>query len=164
MSGRDIFCDRELEKVGKMDNNPLAEVYRKFRIRYYRDVFHRINSRELTLSATEVYCVEIIAALGRPTINEFASFIDISSPNATYKVNTLIRKGYVEKVQSDSDKREYNLMVTDKYYKYYNISKKYMDIIEDRLENTLTREEFETFNNILVKISDELMPEAMTPD
>ena len=72
-----------------MSKNALAEVYSKFRVHYYRDVFKRINNRELSLTTTEAYCVEIIGSLGEPTINEFANFVGISSPNATYKVNSL---------------------------------------------------------------------------
>lgn len=144
-------------------SNPLSEVYGKFRLHYYRDVFNRIQARELSLSAVEVYCTEIIRALNKPTINEFANFINISSPNATYKVNSLIQKGYVTKIQSESDKREYYLDVTDKFYKYWNLSEKYLDIVEDRLEDCLTKEEFDTFNNILKKISNELMPEVGIP-
>ena len=143
--------------------NPLSEVYGKFRVHYYRDVFHRIQSRELSLSTVEVYCVEIIKTLNKPTINEFANFIGISSPNATYKVNSLIQKGYVVKVQSETDKREYYLDVTDKFYKYWNLSEKYLDIVEERLEKNLTQEEFETFNRILNKISHEMMPEVGIP-
>ena len=144
-------------------SNPLSEVYGKFRLHYYRDVFNRIQARELSLSAVEVYCTEIIRALNKPTINEFANFIGISSPNATYKVNSLIQKGYVTKVQSESDKREYYLDVTDKFYKYWNLSEKYLDIVEGRLQDSLSPEEFETFNRILNKISDEMMPEVGLP-
>lgn len=139
--------------------NPLSEVYSKFRLHYYRDVFARIKSRELSLTTTEAYCVEIIGGLGNPTINEFANFIGISSPNATYKVNSLIKKGYVKKVQSKTDKREYHLAVTDRYYKYWNINEKYLDLVEKRLESVLTENEFSAFNQILCKISKELMPE-----
>ena len=145
-------------------SNPLSEVYGKFRVHYYRDVFNRIQARELSLSAVEVYCVEIIKALNKPTINEFANFINISSPNATYKVNSLIQKGYVVKVQSETDKREYYLDVTEKFYKYWNLSEKYLDIDEKRLEENLTAEEFETFNSILKKISNEMMPEVGLPE
>ena len=106
--------------------NPLHEVYSKFRVYYYRDVFRRIQSRELSLTTTEAYCIEVIGALGTPTINEFADFIDISAPNATYKVSSLIKKGYLKKVQSGTDKREFILQVTDKYYKYWNINQKYL--------------------------------------
>ena len=130
---------------------------------YYRDVFKRINNRELSLTTTEAYCVEIIGNLGTPTINEFASFVGISSPNATYKVNSLIKKGYLTKEQSGEDKREVILKVTDKYYKYWNINQKYMDIVEDRLEQSLSPEEFQLFNRIMKKISDEMMPEVAIP-
>ncbi|MCR5226412.1 MAG: MarR family winged helix-turn-helix transcriptional regulator [Eubacterium sp.] len=143
----------------RLERNPLSAVYSKFRIHYYRDVFRRINSRELSLTTTEVYCVEIIHSLGKPTIQEFANFIGISSPNATYKVNSLIKKGYVEKVQSDTDKREFYLDVTDKFYRYYNINEKYLDIVEERLKKDLSKEEFEMFNNTLKKIYKDMMPE-----
>jgi Transcriptional regulators len=152
-----------LSSAERLERNPLSAVYSKFRIHYYRDVFRRINSRELSLTTTEVYCVEIIHSLGKPTIQEFANFIGISSPNATYKVNSLIKKGYVEKVQSDMDKREFYLDVTDKFYRYYNINEKYLDIVEERLKKELSKEEFEMFNNTLKKIYKDMMPE-MDPD
>ena len=142
-----------------LEKNPLSAVYSKFRIHYYRDVFHRINSRELSLTTTEVYCVEIIHSLNKPTIQEFANFIGISSPNATYKVNSLIKKGYVEKVQSDTDKREFYLDVTEKFYRYYNINEKYLDIVEERLKKELSEEEFKMFNDTLKKIYHDMMPE-----
>lgn len=63
--------------------------------------------------------------MGKPTINEFASFVQISPPNAAYKVNSLIKKGYLKKVQSENDRREYFLVVTQKYKDYYNISYSY---------------------------------------
>ena len=114
----------------------------------------------MSLTTTEVYCVEIIHNLGNPTIQEFSNFIGISSPNATYKVNSLIKKGYVKKVQSDKDKREFYLDVTEKYYRYYNINEKYLDIVENRLKDNLSPEEFEIFNNTLKKIYNEMMPEV----
>ncbi|MBR3042188.1 MAG: MarR family transcriptional regulator [Eubacterium sp.] len=144
----------------RLERNPLSALYSKFRVHYYRDVFKRINSRELSLTTTEVYCVEIIHNLGKPTIQEFANFIGISSPNATYKVNSLIKKGYVQKVQSDKDKREFYLDVTERYYRYYNINEKYLDIVENRLKANLSPEEFEMFNNTLKKIYNEMMPEV----
>ena len=146
-----------------MSQNPLHEVYSKFRVYYYRDVFRRIQSRELSLTTTEAYCIEVIGALGSPTINEFADFIGISPPNATYKVNSMIKKGYLTKVQSGTDKREFHLEVTDKYYKYWNINRKYMDIVEQRLEQTLSPEEFELVNRIMRRVSTELMPEVPIP-
>lgn len=144
----------------RLEKNPLSAVYSKFRVHYYRDVFRRIQSRELSLTTTEVYCAEIIHSLGKPTIQEFANYIGISSPNATYKVNSLIKKGYAKKVQSSTDKREFHVEVTEKFFKYYNINEKYLDIVEKRIQNALSEEEYKTFNGILRKIYLELMPEV----
>ena len=75
-------------------------VYTKFKLHFYKAVFSRFQDREASLTAVETFCMEIIMALGRPTINEFARFVNISPPNAAYKVNSLIQKGYVRKEQS----------------------------------------------------------------
>ena len=143
-----------------MIEESFSEVYKKFKIRYYQNVFAQAPNRELSLTTIEAFCAEIIGALNNPTINEFASFINISSPNATYRVNSLIQKGYVEKVQSETDKREYHLRVTDKYYKYYNISQAYVDTVLKRGKERCSREDIDAFDRVLTIMKDELMPEV----
>lgn len=137
-----------------------SEVYKKFKIRYYQNVFAQAPDRELSLTTIEAFCAEIIGALDNPTINEFANFINVSAPNATYRVNSLIQKGYIEKVQSETDKREYHLRVTDKYYKYYNISKSYVDTVLERVKATCSKEDVEACDRVLSKMNEELMPEV----
>ena len=146
-----------------LEQNPLSAVYSKFRALYYRDVLYRVKFRELSLTTSEVYCVDIIHNLDKPTIQEFSNYVGISSPNATYKVNSLIKKGYVKKVQSETDKREFYLDVTDKYYRYYNIHQKYLDIVEERMSEPLSDEEFRIFNDTLNKIYTDILPE-LSPD
>lgn len=143
-----------------MVDEAFSDVFKKFKLRYYQNVFAQAPNRELSLTTMEAFCTEIIGALGTPTINEFATFLNISSSNATYKVNSLIQKGYIEKIQSETDKREYHLKVTDKYYKYYNLSQSYVDEVLERLQKSCTPEEMEVFNRILCKMRDELMPEV----
>ena len=77
-----------------------SKVYTKFKLHFYRAVFGRFQAREATLTTVETFCMETIAALGEPTANEFSSFVGISPPNAAYKINNLVQKGYVEKRQS----------------------------------------------------------------
>ena len=103
-----------------------SEVYMKFKLHFYKSLFEKIQNRETSLTTVETFCIEIIYAMNNPTVSEFAQFIQISSPNAAYKVNSLIKKGYLRKVQSESDKREYHLEVTEKYLNYYNISSSYV--------------------------------------
>ena len=137
-----------------------AEVYTKFKLHFYQAVFSRFQSREASLTAVETFCMEIILALKEPTINEFASFVQISSPNAAYKVNSLIQKGYVEKVQSPHDRREYYLRPTKKYMEYYNISSAYLQKVMNRIKERFTREETELLDRMLHIVGDELMPEV----
>ena len=141
---------------------PFSEVYKRFKVLYYKDVFKRLKSSKIPLSTEELYCLEIIEALEEPTINEFAGFVGISSPNATYKINALIQKGYVEKIQSSTDKREYMLRITDKYYKDLSVSEKYFDIVEEKLKASFTEEEYEEFNRLFRKISVEVLPMKKT--
>ena len=116
------------------------QVYTKFKLHFYQEIFQRFQNREASLTTVEVFCTETIQALGRPTVNEFASFMKISPPNAAYKVNSLVKKGYVRRVQSQEDRREFHLEVTQKYFDYYNISTGYIERVMERLTRRFSRE------------------------
>ena len=104
--------------------------------------------------------LETIQALGSPTVNEFASFMKISPPNAAYKINSLIRKGYIQKIQSEHDKREYHLQVTQKYKDYYNISNDYVHMVTERIRERFSPEECAKLEEMLAIVDQELMPEV----
>lgn len=135
-------------------------IYTKFKLHFYQAVFSRFQTREASLTAVETFCMEIIRALDEPTVNEFASFANISSPNAAYKVNSLIRKGYVEKVQSPSDRREYHLRPTQKFHDYYNLSSAYIQEVMNRVRERFTPEEVAQMDRVLSIVGQELMPEV----
>ena len=139
------------------------QVYTKFKVHFYQEIFQRFQNREASLTAVETFCMEIISALGRPTVNEFATFMRISPPNAAYKVNSLVKKGYINKIQSQDDRREYHLEVTQKYIDYYNISNNYMREVMDRIAARFSTEECLRLEKMLNIVSDELMPEVQIP-
>ena len=147
-----------------MLDRTFSEVYTKFKLHFYRAVFGRFQKREASLTTVETFCMEIIMALGKPTINEFSNFVQISPPNAAYKVNSLIQKGYVRKEQSEDDKREYHLVVTQKYIDYYNISYSYLGTVMDRIKERFPEEDVEKLEEMLEIISHELMPEIELPE
>lgn len=147
-----------------MLRNAFNTVYTKFKLHFYKEIFDRFQTREASLTTVETFCMETILALGRPTVNEFATFMNISSPNAAYKVNSLIKKGYINKVQSMEDRREYHLEVTQKYIDYYNISSRYTDLVMERICKRFTPEECEKLTEMLDIVSHELMPEVNIPD
>ena len=138
-------------------------VYTKFKLHFYQEVFSRFQNREASLTTVETFAMETILALGAPTINEFASFMRISSPNAAYKINSLIRKGYIEKIKSEHDKREYHLRPTQKYMHYYDISNDYVRTVMERIRKRFSPADCAKIEEMLTVIDRELMPEIRLP-
>lgn len=140
------------------------EVYTKFKLHFYQEIFLRFQDREASLTTVETFCMESIMALDSPTVNEFATFMRISPPNAAYKVNSLVKKGYVKKIQSPSDRREYHLEVTQKYIDYYNISASYTTLVMERITKRFPPEDCAKLEEMLAIVSRELMPEVTLPE
>ena len=143
-----------------MLDQSFSEVYTKFKLQFYKKIFGNLETRDPSLTVMEIFCVEVIYALHNPTINEFATFTHISGPNATYKVNSLVRKGYVRKIQSQLDKREYFLQITDKYMTDYGITYDYIRVVVERMKANFTEEEIIMLERMLMTMNNELMPEA----
>lgn len=135
------------------------EVYTKFKLHFYQKVFQRSDAAEAPLTTVEAICMEGIMALGEPTIAEFSRMMQISTPNAAYKINSLVQKGYVEKIQSETDKREYHLRPTQKYIEYFSISYAYLQTVVDRAKERFSEEDIDKLDEMLTIISRELMPE-----
>ena len=118
------------------------DVYTKFKLHFYQNVFQRFATREATL-----------------TIAEFSRMMRISTPNAAYKIGSLVKKGYVEKIQSTTDRREYYLRPTQKYIDYYSISYSYLHTVIERVRQRFPAEDCDKMEQMLSVISTELMPE-----
>lgn len=140
------------------------EVYSKFKLHFYQEILTSFQSREASLTTIETFCMESIQALKGPTINEFASFLHISPSNAAYKVNSLVKKGYVNRVQSPEDRREFHLEVTQKYIDYYNISSAYVRKVTERMERRFSPQDCAKLTELLGIINRELMPEVVLPE
>ncbi|MBQ3703754.1 MAG: winged helix DNA-binding protein [Oscillospiraceae bacterium] len=137
-----------------------SEVYDKFKLQFYRRVFELVRERDGSLSAMEAFSLEVINMLGEPTVSQFADFLNISQSNATYKVNNLIKKGYLARENSTIDRREYHLILTEKYYTYMNIYANYELTVMRRVMERFPEEDVACFDRILQVMSNELMPEC----
>ena len=136
------------------------EVYNKFRIQFFRKIFEQVRERDSSLSAMEALSLDVIRALDEPTVGQFADFLNISQSNATYKVNSLIKKGYLERHNSESDRREYHLVLTDKYHRYAEFKSSYEVTVVQRMKDRFTDEDIAKFSEMLTVMSNELMPEC----
>ena len=136
------------------------EVYEKFKVQFYKKIFEKVKERDGSLSAMEGFSLEIIRALNEPTVGQFADFLNISQSNATYKVNSLIKKGYLVRQNSTTDRREYHLVLSDKYYSYAELMTSYEQMVVNRMRERFGEEDAKKFDELLTIISDELMPEC----
>ena len=143
-----------------MMESSFIEVYDKFKLEFFRRIFELVREREGSLSAMEAFSIEVIHALHEPAVGQFAEFLNISQSNATYKVNNLIKKGYLIRQNSETDRREYHLILSDKYYGYTDIMRSYVDTVVGRIRKSFTPEEAKQFGDMLDRISNEMMPET----
>jgi DNA-binding MarR family transcriptional regulator len=70
------------------------------------------NLKELTVS--QMHYLEIISQLTNPNVTELATEMQLSKPTVTVALDKLIQKGFVDKVQSDEDRRSSHLHLTKK--------------------------------------------------
>lgn len=131
----------------------ITRCYARFRLITYQGMFRLLRERDSSLSAAEAFAVDVIYLLQEPTIKEFADCLGISQPNATYKVNHLIQKGYVQKTPSQEDRREAHLHVTEKYMRYWEESNQTLNRALETLQKRFSPEEVETFTRILQELS-----------
>ena len=137
-----------------------SKVYDKFKLQFYRKVFELVRERDGSLSAMEAFSLEVIQMLGTPTVGQFADFLNMSQSNATYKVNNLIKKGYIERQNSQLDRREYHLVLSEKYYRYIGLLSSYENTVTERMVSRFSPEDIAKFDDMLRIVSDELMPEC----
>ncbi|MDD3172424.1 MAG: MarR family transcriptional regulator [Herbinix sp.] len=133
------------------------KLYFKFRDNYCKNLFSSNNDEKDCLSPTEAYCVETIFLLNRPTVHQFANYVNISQPNATYRISNLIEKGYIRKVLSTEDRREYFLDVTDKFSKNYGINSPFNVNLINGIRSEFTKEEISLLEKMLKKIVNEVL-------
>ncbi len=118
------------------------------RLESYKKMFHTLREKTGSLSATEAFSADVIHLLGRPTLGQFAATLGISQPNATYKVNSLVAKGYLVKVPG-KDRREVCLQTAGKFNAYYDDNEQALRDAVDSLGTQFSPEELATANRVM---------------
>lgn len=127
-------------------------VYNIFKKNFYASMC--ANSKELTMQ--EAFSLDIIYMLDHPTILEYAKYMGISQPNATYKINQMIDKGYLIKEVCQEDKRAYRLKVTQKFLDCYRDNDRYIKKSLDDIENMFSLEEVQLLEKMLTTIQEHM--------
>jgi len=127
----------------------ILRLYRRLRLDGYRKLFGAVQERDGSLSAIEAFSADLINLLDRPTLSQFADYVGISQPNATYKVNSLVMKGYVEKVVSESDRREVRLKTVEKFARYFDEDRPQIQVAAETVCAQFSRAEIAAAQRVL---------------
>jgi len=143
-----------------MFEDSFATVYNKCKLMLYDKALDDSGKGKDALTVQEVISMEIITALGEPTINEFLSFAHLSASNAAYRIRQLEKRGYVVREQDAKDRREYHLKATDKYAKEYGAITDYVRLVGSRVRERFPAEDVAKLDEMLTVMGEDLMPEV----
>lgn len=140
------------EKLGLI-NKMLVEVY---------DDVNRIEEYSIKkgafsdLSITEIHTIEAVGLYGSKTMSEIATELEITMGTLTIAVDKLIKKGYLERNRSDSDRRIVNITLTKRGKLAYRIHEKFhLDMVQAVIMD-FSQEEEEILLNALGKLNKHL--------
>ena len=91
--------------------------------------------------------------LGNPNITELASEMQITKPTVTVGIDKLIERDYVYKVQSDDDRRNSHLHLTDKGRQINDMHIYAHERFSELIKETLEPHEIDTLVQILEKLT-----------
>ena len=118
-----------------------------------------MGRRESKLTISEVFSLYLIDMMDGPTLKDYAESMGISQPNATYKINMLVEKGFVEKELSLTDRREMHLYTTRKTRKLLKDGEKNPEDLERLLKLKFTEDQLdiarEVFDAVLTYMEQE---------
>lgn len=113
------------------------------------DNYRTIRNSEFgdDLAYADILQICMIEAKGKLTIGELGEMMNLSKPAITQKVNDLVRRGIVEKIQSDTDKRFTYLQLTKRFHDNCTDSK--VLNLRNEIEKGFTSDEQIVFYKIL---------------
>lgn len=108
------------------------------------------------LAYSDILQICMINSREHLTIGELGKLMNLSKPAITQKVNDLVQRGIVEKIQSPTDKRYTYLALTSQFYENCVNSK--VLSLNTTLKESFSQEEQEIFRKMLNHLTDYLNP------
>ena len=103
-------------------------------------------------TARQIKYIDTINMLGNPNLGEIAKALKLSKPSVTAIVNKLASKGYVDKFQSDEDRRSFHVHLSAKGKNLVKMHDETHNKIVDMLQDNLGDRDLENLVTILNKV------------
>ncbi len=133
----------------------LDSLYDKY-VALCREQTSKCSAKVPELDVNDCAYLENIYWLGEPTYSEFAKDSNISKPAATQIIKRFIDKGYVEKLQSQEDKRVYHIRLREMYRQYFEEVAKAEEKLFEQIVSILSKSEVSALSNLLGKIDENM--------
>ena len=122
------------------DINALEE--RAIRTEEYRDV-----------TANDMHVMEAIGPDGTKNMSSVARELEVTTGTLTISVNSLVKKGYVNRTRSEEDRRVVLISLSEKGQKAYVHHRKFHEEMIDAVLKDLTEEEQGALEKALSKLT-----------
>ena len=138
----------------KKDYQTLQELDRALKIFRRSGIYDRVNTKLSDADIMVLFCVAFCDLNQKVKLTDISKRLKVTLPAVTHKVNDLVEKNYVEKVQSEKDLRVVYIRLTEEGKKYVeSIRDDYYKPIE-KLTKHIGEEDTKNFLRILNKISE----------
>ena len=104
------------------------------------------------LTARQIEYIDTIEKLGNPNLKEIAEALKLSKPSVTAIVDKLTHKGYIEKFQSDEDRRSFHVHLSAKGKKLVKLHDETHNRIADLFRNNLNSQDLKQLVLLLNKV------------
>ena len=108
--------------------------------------------QEEGFTARQISYIDTINMLGNPNLGEIAKALKLSKPSVTAIVDKLASKGYIEKFQSDEDRRSFHVHLSAKGKNLVKMHGDTHNKIVNMLQNNLDSKDLKELVTILNKI------------
>lgn len=106
------------------------------------------------ISINDMHIIEAIGVGEAKRSGTVANLMSVTMGTLTKAIDALTRKGYVNRIRSDKDKRVVKLSLTDKGKSaYYHHEQFHVHMIE-HIKDGVTDDELKVLTNVLAKLSD----------
>ena len=127
-----------IEIITKLIGDLVAEFIKKY--------------QEEGFTARQIIYIDTINMLGNPYLGEIAKALKLSKPSVTAIVDKLESKGYIEKFQSDEDRRSFHVHLSTKGKNLVKMHAQTHNKIVDMLQDNLDSRDLKNLVTILNKV------------
>ncbi|OGO84026.1 MAG: hypothetical protein A2Y22_07745 [Clostridiales bacterium GWD2_32_59] len=114
-----------------------------------------LNNKEETkeLSMNEIHTLEIIGIDGQQIMSDISRKLRITISTLSITISRLLKKGYIQKVKSDTDRRAIKICLTEKGIIAFKLHEQFHKEMIDAVMKELSIGEFEVIIGFLDRIN-----------